>query len=501
MAKILTIEDEENLRFSIARRLKQAGHEVAEARTAEDAWHLTRETEFDLILTDMSLEGQDGVELTRRLREEGYEGVVIIMTAYGTVENAVKAMKLGADDYLQKPISLEELAILVERALEQRRVRSRLRLYERMERNRNQGEDLIGESPAWRETLAIAERFAEIPMTTGDRGDQARQLTTILLMGETGVGKGLLARRIHQHAEKPGTEAGADAKESRKGEESAPFVHVNCSALPASLVESELFGHEKGAFTDAKEARPGLFELADGGTIFLDEIGEMPLELQAKLLLVLEEGSFRRVGGSKIRRVRARVIAATNHDLERQVEQGRFRRDLYYRLGAFTIRIPPLRERDDDALLLAETMLERFAKELGRPGARLSDAARSAIRHHDWPGNVRELVNAIQRAVMLCRNDMIEPADMGLSFQASRKASAVEHAPGTAGADGDLKFDFDRGVHTIDEVEKTLIKQALERTGGNVSKAAKLVGMNRSSFRYRIERSGLEEYAQELTRQ
>ncbi len=491
MAKILTIEDEENLRFSIVRSLSRAGHDVAETARAADAWRLTRDVEFDLILTDVNLVGDNGVELVKKLRADGFEGAVIVMTAYGTVENAVEAMKLGADDYIQKPISLEELGLTIERVLEQRRVRSRLALYQRLEQRRSESRGVIGESEAWRETLSIADRFAEIPAAAAG-ASAARQLTTILLLGETGVGKGLLARYIHdQHENLKASHP--DAAQT----EAAPFVHVNCSALPPALVESELFGHEKGAFTDAKTAKAGLFELADGGTIFLDEIGEMPLELQAKLLLVLEEGSFRRVGGSKVRHVRARVIAATNQMLEKQIEAGRFRRDLFYRLSAFTIVIPPLRNRDQDIILLANSMLEQVSREYARPGVTFGDDAIKALKSHSWPGNVRELINVIQRAVMLCQGERISASDLGLNGGAAASPAVSEPAPQR---NGHIVFDFQNGLHTVEEVEKELIRQALVKAEGNVSKAARLVGMNRSSFRYRIERCGLEDFAQEVSR-
>jgi DNA-binding NtrC family response regulator len=329
------------------------------------------------------------------------------------------------------------------------------------------------------------------------------------------VGKGVLARYIHQraceHARKQGAKEAADA----------PFVHVNCSALPATLVEGELFGHEKGAFTDASEARPGLFEMADGGTIFLDEVSETPLEFQAKLLTVLEHGVYRRVGGTKERRVRVRVIAASNQNLEERVKAGAFRRDLLYRLNAFTVRIAPLRERGRDAVLIAEVMLERLGRRYGRPNQALSETARGAIMSHDWPGNVRELVNAAQRAVMLSDDSEIEPEDLGLTdmntdmltathssyapsthdrsgFVAESRAHATASAAPVASPRADITFDFERGIHKAAEVEKELIMQALRFTKGNVSRAAKLIGMQRSSMRYRIDRYGLERYVVEV---
>ena len=498
MAKILIIEDEENVRFSMAQSLRKAGHEVSESAAAESAWELMRSTEIDVVLTDVNLEGaQTGVDLMKRLREDGFEGVILILTAYGSIQKAVDAMKAGADDYLQKPIGLEELNIIVNRAMEHRRVRARLHLYERLEASKHSARDLIGEDPAWVKTLAMADRLASLPLPNGAPAQTGVALPTILLLAETGAGKGVLARRIHAQASE------------LAGDPSAPFVHVNCSALPAALVESELFGHERGAFTDAKSARSGLFEMAEGGTIFLDEIGDMPLDLQAKLLLVVEQGIFRRVGGSRDRSVRARVIAATNQDLAARSATGEFRQDLYYRLNAFTVEIPPLRARADDIMLIADAMLERFGREYRRPGMSFNVQAAAAMKHHAWPGNVRELINAIQRAVMLCEGETIGPADLGLNGQATRKVShgGVDVRPGVgvAGTNGSSKaplaFDFDNWNYSAEEVERELIVQALQRVKGNVSKAAKLIGMNRSSLRYRIERGGLEELVKEMAQQ
>lgn len=486
MAKILTIEDEDNLRLSIRRSLAKAGHDVVEASSLAAGRPLAISGDFDVVLTDVNLGDGSGADLVREIRAEGFEGVILLMTAFGTIEAAVRAMKDGADDYLQKPLSLEELGLLVNRSLENKALRNRVRLYERIERAREPLlSEALGESPEWLKTLATAERLAALPIPSsgGANGPTAgAPLPTVLLLGETGAGKGVLARYIHAKAM-----AGSVA----------PFVHVNCSALPPTLVESELFGHEKGAFTDAKAAREGLFEMAEGGTIFLDEIGDMPFELQTKLLLIVEHGVFRRVGGSKERRVRARVIAATNQDLPARVAEGKFRRDLLYRLNAFVLRIPPLRDREGDASLLAETFLDRAAREFGRAGLRLSDGAQRAIRDHDWPGNVRELANAVQRAVMLGQGDTVDAADLGVTPGAR---PAARQGAETGAMPGELVFDFESGSHTAENVERTLIVQALEHARGNVSRAAKLIGMNRGSLRYRIERYGLEGAVQEAAR-
>ncbi|MFG0330706.1 MAG: sigma-54-dependent transcriptional regulator [Phycisphaerales bacterium] len=480
MAKIVIIEDEENLRFSIRKSLARAKHEVSESDSVTTALEIIERDEPDLVLTDINLGGESGLDLVKKLREDGFAGVILVMTAYGSVENAVEAMKLGADEYLQKPVSLEELRVLVERTLENRRVRSRLDLYERLERSRQREHDLIGESETWRSTLDLAQRMAALPVGSGET------ISAILLLGETGSGKGRLARYIH------------DESDQRE----APFVHVNCSALPATLIESELFGHEKGAFTDARSSRQGLFELADGGTIFLDEIGDMPVELQSKLLLVVEQGVFRRLGGTKERRVNARVIAATNQNLEELADRGQFRRDLFYRLNALTLRIPPLCERGDDAVLLAEDVLENIAQKVRRPTLKFSGEAKESIRMHSWPGNVRELINAVQRAALLTNEDEITPGSLGLSDAAtSGKARPMRREAAAPTRPDELQFDFSNGAFNADEVEKELIVQALRHARGNVSKASKLIGMNRSSLRYRIERYSLDELVQELVNQ
>lgn len=542
MAKILVIEDEENLRFTIRRALAKAGYSVTDVASLADARAALQVSDFELILSDVMLGGHDnGLEFVKELRSEavGYDGTVVVMTAFSSVENAISAMRDGADDYIQKPLSLEELGMQVGKWIEHRRLAQRVKLYERLEKSREQEEEAIGESPAWRQCLALADRLASIPLpaataaqvTPTDTADRratlpspapvggSASLPCILITGETGVGKGVLARHIHTRAVTMARSSGG------KNGPDAPFVHVNCSALPATLVEGELFGHEKGAFTDAREARPGLFEMADGGTIFLDEVSETPLEFQAKLLTVLEHGTFRRVGGSRERRVRVRVIAASNQNLEQRVQQGAFRRDLLYRLNAFQVKIPPLRDRGDDVLLIAEAMIDRLSRRYGRGGRHLSAAAQSAVRSHPWHGNVRELVNAVQRAVMLCDDAVIGPEDLGivegvheaaftgyvptLPLTSLRSGSNGSHGSnglngsgraginGSAGSAG-LSFDFEHGLHKAADVEKELIMQALRYTRGNVSRAAKLIAMQRSSLRYRIDRYGLEQYVVEV---
>ncbi|MBK7404798.1 MAG: sigma-54-dependent Fis family transcriptional regulator [Phycisphaerales bacterium] len=451
MASVLIIEDEDTLRYTFGKALERAGLEVVGLPAIADARLVREGREFDAVVTDVNLSGaDDGIDYVRELRAEGFEGPILVVTGYGTVESAVAAMKAGADDFLQKPVVLEELVRLVRRMLETRALRSRVKLYERLERVRGADAEILGDSEAWRRTLELSERLAALPISRPEGQSRGSALPTMLLLGETGTGKGLLARHIHECAER--------GAEGRRGP--TPFVHINCTALPPSLVESELFGHEKGAFTDAKGAREGLFEMAEGGTIFLDEIGDMPLELQAKILTVVEQGVFRRVGGSRERRVSARLIAATNVDLAGRAETGAFRRDLYYRLNAFTVQIPRLRDRENDAVAIAEEMLRRFGREFGRGDLELGDEARRAILAHAWPGNVRELLNVVQRAALLCQTGVVSASDLGLGSVNDRQRAAHAFEYDESAGPAKLRFDFESGEHTAESVERELIIQA-----------------------------------------
>lgn len=473
MAVVLLVEDDQDLRYSVASTLRREGYDALEAESVREGLEVYASQHVDLIITDLRMPGDGGLTLIKSVREEGYTGGVLVMTSDDSVATAVEAMKLGADEYLLKPISVAELSLVVKRSLERGKRDARLRLHERMA-SQPSAEDAggpVGEHPAWKEAVSMVHRLAQLPLPDPGEGPQA--LPTVLLIGETGAGKGVLARELHHAADPSGQ---------------SPFVHVNCAALPANLIEAELFGHERGAFTDAKEAREGLFEMAADGTIFLDEIGELPLELQSKLLLVLEAATLRRVGGTRERRVRARVIAATNQELPARVQDKSFRSDLYYRLNTFTVAIPPLRERGEDAVALARSALERFGKHFGRGALMLSDEAEALIRMHDWPGNARELVNAMQHAALLGKTRVIEPSDLPVGREASSQ---------DAGAD--LRFNFQRGPCTLEAVERELVEQALRHTNGNVTAAARLLEMQRSSIRNRIDRYGLESLVRELS--
>jgi two-component system response regulator AtoC len=381
-----------------------------------------------------------------------------MLTAPARVAGAVEAMKEGAYDYLSKPFDIDEVIQTVSRALETGQLR------EEVARHREEGmrdyriQGVIAESPGMQEVLRLIQRVS------------ASEATTILLLGESGVGKGLAARALHFE--------GVAA--------SSPFMNISCTALPETLLESELFGHEKGAFTDAKGQKKGLFELADGGTVFLDEIGDVSHQLQGKLLRVLEDKAFRRVGGSRDISVSVRIIAATNKDLRKEVEEGRFRSDLYFRLKVIPIQIPPLRERVEDVLPLAESFIQHFNREFHKAVAGIEPDAQELMRLYDWPGNVRELRNAIERAVLLADGSIVKVDDLPGEIQSARRASGAEAArPGW--------IELPAGGLVLEELERELLRQALARADGNRTQAARLLGMNRDQIRYRIQKFHLEE--------
>jgi DNA-binding NtrC family response regulator len=447
-ARILVVEDNASLRRGIVRALRDRWSEVDEVADGDRARERLADRgvePFDVVVTDQRLPGADGVDVLRAARSRSSRTAVVLMTAYGTIDTAVEAMKLGAFDFVAKPFELEALELRVERAVAHAQLVGEVERL-REERGRGSASHLVGESPAMHAAVELATRVAP-------------SRSTVLLTGETGTGKELVAGLIH--AESP-----------RSGR---PFVKVNCAALPETLLESELFGHERGAFTGADRQRAGRFEQADGGTLFLDEIGDMTPATQVKLLRVLQDGEFHRVGGNRPMRCDVRIIAATNHDLEQRVREGGFREDLYFRLNVIRVHLPPLRERGGDAVALAVHFLAQFATELGRPRARFGDEAIARIREHAWPGNVRELRNAVERAVLLSDGDDIRAEHVGLA------------PPAIPGWQPELPA----GGLSLAEVERAVVLEALRRARFVQKDAAALLRVSRRKLNYMIRRMGI----------
>jgi DNA-binding NtrC family response regulator len=442
MAAILVIEDEEKLRRVIGMHLGAAGYQVKAAGTAEEG--IKHADDVDLILTDLKLPGMNGLELLEKLRAQNWGAPVIVMSAFGTVENAVEAMKKGAVDFLPKPFSLDHLTVVVEKALEVRKLRDENRELREALGHKYQFENIIGRSEAMQEI------FATITRVAGTRA-------TVLLAGESGVGKDMIARAIHHHSPR----------------RDRPFVKINCTAIPENLMESELFGYEKGAFTGANVSKEGKFEAADTGTVFLDEIGDVPAVIQVKLLRVLQDREFERLGSNKVMHTDVRVVAATNVDLRAALEQGTFREDLYYRLNVVPLDIPPLRERKEDIPYL----VEHFA---GKFGGQISEEAMERLLSYHWPGNVRELENVIERSILLAKGPRVEAADVRIDTGVARQraATAADHF-------------LPEGV-TLDEYEQSILREALKRANGNKSQAARLLGLTRNALRYRLAQMGIE---------
>jgi two-component system, NtrC family, response regulator AtoC len=444
--RILIVDDEKLIRWSLRQRLEAAGYEVLEAEDGAEALEKCRE-DVDLVILDFRLPDTDGLSLIPKIKELSNDVVIILLTAYASVPSAIEAIKLGAYHYVNKPVELEEMVLLVEKALETTRLRREVRALRARESAPYGFDRIVGESAPMQGVKALLRKVAASPSST------------VLLTGESGTGKDLAAKAIHFGSARA----------------TGPFLNITCSAIPETLLESELFGHEKGAFTDAKGQKKGLLEQAEGGTVFLDEIGEIAPVLQAKLLRFLEEKAFRRVGGSSDVRVDVRVIAATNRNLEEAVRDGRFREDLYYRLRVLPVELPPLRERDGDVLLLASHFVDDFNREFKKAIRGFVPDARAALETYPWPGNVRELRNVLERAVLLADHDLLERKDV----------LALTAVPLSAG------FQLPAGGLDVEQLERDLLAQALKRSGGNQTKAGKLLGLNRDQIRYRIEKFGL----------
>jgi DNA-binding NtrC family response regulator len=460
---VLVVDDESVLAGAMGDYLGRHGFSVTLKSSGEEALATIERQPPDIVVLDYRLPRMDGLALLRRIKESRPEVEVIMLTAHGSVESAVEAMKLGAFDYLNKPVDLEELRLVVAKALQSLKQSQELDyLRSRMDKE-NPSHEIVGRSEKIAEVKKLIEQIASIERTSG------REAPAILITGETGTGKELVARSIH----------------ARSARAKGAFVEINCAAIPPNLLEAELFGYERGAFTDAKVAKIGLFEAADGGTLFLDEIGSMDLSLQAKLLKAIEEKTVRRLGSIQSRHFDVMLIAATNRPLERAIQERSFRDDLYYRLRVLEIHLPPVRERTGDAVVLADHFVALHARRYNRGDKRLSDRARTSIAAYGWPGNVRELSNVIERAVLLQGGKIIEPADLALA-----PLPAPELAVSPGGSDGTLAIDLSKGI-VLEELERTIIEKVLAQTGWNRTKAAQLLGLSRETLRYRIEKHNL----------
>jgi two-component system response regulator PilR (NtrC family) len=453
MARILVVDDELSMREFLQILLAKEGHSVFTAGDVTGALEKFRESEPDLVVSDLRLGRESGLDLLRTVKAESPRTEVVIMTAFATAENAVQAMKLGAYDYVLKPFKVEELRLVLAKALEHRALLAENRLLRHQVGARRTGpEEILGESPAIREVRQLVEKLAPTR-------------TTVLVTGESGTGKEVVARSIH----------------SRSDRRDQPFVAINCGAIPEGLIESELFGHEKGSFTGAVDAKAGLFEVAGSGTLFLDEVGELPLHVQVKLLRALQEKRARRVGGTADIAFSARVIAATNRALEAEVKAGRFREDLFYRLNVIQLRMPPLRERRSDIPAFLEHFLQRFTAELGRSEAAFSPEALELLYAWQWPGNIRELANVVERAATLSDGSIIGAEALPPALRGAELRGGPAEIP-TSG--------IDLQAH-LDALERRALEQALERTGGNKTEAAKLLALTFRSLRYRLAKFGI----------
>ena len=451
-SRVLIVDDERLIRWSLEQTLEKAGYEVQTSENGATALVAAREEAPDLVLLDLKLPDLDGIELLRQLKAMHPDTQVVIMTAYADVSTAVEAMRLGAYDYVAKPIDFGNLAVTLRNALETRQLRQKVEFLREKHLDPFRFDRIVGTSRAIGDIVALARKVS------------ASGTTTVLIQGESGTGKDLLAKAIHY--------------ESARANEA--FMEITCTAMTETLLESELFGHERGAFTDAKVQKKGLLELAHGGSIFLDEIGDMTPALQAKLLRVLEERRFRRVGGTKDIGIDVRVIAASNKDLRVAVDQGAFRKDLYYRLQVVTITIPPLRERREDIPLLARHFLEHFSREFKKPTPRLTLVAERLFVQYDWPGNVRELRNVIERALILADTVELTPADLPPEIASDAGGASRSSA----------RFQLPPGGVVLEDVERDFVRQALELTHGNQTRAARILGLTRDELRYRVKKFG-----------
>ncbi|MEE2676937.1 MAG: sigma-54 dependent transcriptional regulator [Myxococcota bacterium] len=451
-ARVLVVEDNETLRRGVQRALRETWGAVDDAASGDEAVGriASASDPYDVVLTDLRLPGSDGVAVLRAALERDPRTSVLLMTAYGSVETAVRAMRAGAFDFVQKPLDLEQIELRVARAVEHRQLLNEVKELRAQGVSRDACGEFVAESPALRAAVELVERVAPTR-------------STVLVTGETGTGKEVIAGLVHRLSQRS----------------EGPLVKVNCAALPETLLESELFGHERGAFTGADRQRIGRFEEASGGSLFLDEVGDLSPATQAKLLRVLQEQEFHRLGGTRVLRTDARVIAATNRDLSEAVRNGNFREDLYFRLDVIRIHLPPLRERPEDLLVLAHRLLDRAGRSLDRPARRFAPEALAWIRTHDWPGNVRELQNTLERAALLCEGPVVHVADLGVA------------GPGAPGSPGPWEAGFPPAGVDLREVERQLVLGALRRAGWVQKDAAALLGVTRRKLNYMIRKMGV----------
>jgi len=486
-ARILVADDEPNLRRVLSAMLRRDGHEVIQATDGAEAVELitTGGSELDVVITDLRMPSVDGMGVLRHAAKTFPQVPVIMITAYGSVGQAVEAIKAGAFDYIEKPFEQDQIRVIVDKAVKQsvaNRAAPRPNFYVPGDDARGRF-GLVGDSAELNAIFEIIDKVADTP-------------TTVLITGESGTGKELVAKALHEQS-------------SRKG---GPFIKINCAAIPKTLMESELFGYDKGAFTGATSSKPGRFELADGGTLFLDEIGEIPVEMQVKLLRAIQESEFERVGGIKTIKVDVRLITATNRDLEHEIQRGNFREDLYYRLNVVPLLIPPLRKRTGDIPLLVRHIMKKFNDRLKKSVNGMSDEALAALEAHGWPGNIRELENVLERTILFCKGDRIELADLPEDLSGGRAAfPGIVGAPGSAAPsaptavpapgpdepdDDDDELGGDASLKDIvraetSRVERELIAKALAETGGNVTQAAKLLKISRKSLQMKMKELGL----------
>ena len=454
---ILIVDDDEVMQETLSDVLRKRGYELFTVSSGNGALSVIKKNIIDLILLDMRLPDVDGLEVLKKIKELDTEILVIIMTAYSDVQTAVAAMKAGAYHYINKPFELEELKLMIEKGLETKSLINEVRRLHRQHREEYQNSHIYGVSP---QIQYVKELISMISKT---------HKTSVLIQGESGTGKELAANAIH-----------GNSKRSNR-----PLMKINCSAIPDSLLESELFGYEKGAFTDAKTTKKGLFELADGGTVFLDEIGDMKPFLQSKILRVLENQTFMRVGGEREIKVDVRIIAATNKDLEALVKEGLFRKDLYYRLKVMVVEMPPLRDRVEDILLLSNLFIEEYNREHGKNIRGFSDDARKLVSQYHWPGNVRELRNVVERAMILTDQEIIAPKHLPFELRQTEHDNRE---------DPEIEIYENSDDLSLDQNEKTHIVRVLKKLQWNKSKAAKTLGVSRATLRAKIKRYALEEH-------